>query len=71
MRGLRIYILFFKLKIIGGVKMPNSMNDDVKKAVALIKNIDKAENDAELLKAFGEAQYAVKAIYLRKFSEIK
>ena len=36
--------------------MPNSMNDDVKKAVALIKNIDKAENDAELLKAFGEAQ---------------
>lgn len=51
--------------------MPNSMNDDVKKAVALIKNIDKAENDAELLKAFGEAQYAVKAIYLRKFSEIK
>lgn len=46
------------------------MNDDVKAAVALVKAIDKAETEAQILNAFGKAQEAVKQVYLRKITSI-
>ena len=48
-----------------------AMNDDVKVAVALVRDIDKAETEAQILNAFGKAQEAVKQVYLRKITSVK